>query len=73
MKKEWKSFGDECPRCGSEGEVLTDTNSEYAAYDGDDARCTECGLHGSVTVDDEDENGDPTAHISWFDFDEEEE
>ena len=71
MEKEWKIFGDECPRCGNEAEVFTDCKEEGSAYDGDDARCCECGLTGGVNVGNEDDNGDCSAYVDWAIFDDE--
>jgi hypothetical protein len=69
--KTWKRFGDECPKCGSEAEVLTSAPEGYA-HDGDDAQCVECGLDGSVVCDgDENDNGDTIAYVSWSDYEDE--
>lgn len=66
--KEWKLFNDECTRCGNVAEVFTDADQEGYAYDGDDARCVECGLLGNVSVGDEKEDGDCIAYIDWNDY-----
>jgi hypothetical protein len=60
MKKEWKliNWGDECPECGSSVEVLTNCKETNKAYDGDEARCTDCKLEGWVSADE-------TAYINW--------
>jgi hypothetical protein len=68
--KGWKSFNDECSRCGnSPVGVFTDAKQDYA-YDGDDVECFECGLHGSVSVD-EDDDGIGIAHVDWDDYEDE--
>ena len=38
--KQWKQWGGECPRCGSDAQVLTVAGGRYA-YDGDEAKCQE--------------------------------
>jgi len=53
--KKWKHFNDECPRCGNEAEVFTSATGDGYAYDGDNAECFECGLLGSVSVDEDDD------------------
>ena len=60
--KQWKpiEWNDECPECGEDVEVLTDSYTENMAYDGDEARCTECHTKGTVTCADIDE-----AYIIW--------
>ncbi|WP_407431276.1 hypothetical protein [Arcticibacter sp.] len=73
MSKKWKLFGDECPICGSEAEVFTDSKDDGFAYDDDDDRCVECGLEGNVIIGDEDDNGGCPAYVSWSDFDDDEE
>jgi transcription elongation factor Elf1 len=71
MSKEFKRFGDECPKCGSEAEVLTTAPVGYA-HDGDLAQCVECGHEGSVSCDgDENDNGDTVAFVQWNDYEEE--
>lgn len=68
--KDWKEFNDECTRCGtSPVDVYTDAKEDGYAYDGDDAKCPDCGLLGSVCVDGEEE-GESTAHIDWNDYEE---
>lgn len=62
MNKTWKPFDDECLHCGSSAEVLTDSKEDGMAFDGDEARCTECGCVGSVNVYEE-----SSASISWHD------
>lgn len=53
----------ECPRCGDSIEVET-TVSDGLVYDGDRARCADCGLHGCASVDE-----DLRASIDWEEFD----
>jgi hypothetical protein len=64
--KNWKPFNDECTRCGTQPEVFTSAKGEYV-YDGDNVECFECGLMGSICVD-ENDNGDNSAHIDWNDY-----
>ena len=61
--KKWKYFGDECPRCGDEAEVYTDSMVIGYFYEDDEARCADCGLTGGVIF--SEEHG---AGISWADF-----
>jgi uncharacterized Zn finger protein len=71
MEKQWQRFGDECPKCGAEAEILTTAPDGYG-YDGDLAQCVECGHGGSVSCDgDENDNGDTLAHVEWDDYEEE--
>jgi hypothetical protein len=62
-QKKWQKFNDECLHCGGEAEVLTDTGKDNLAYDGDEARCTDCGCSGYVVVYADEEE----AYISWHD------
>lgn len=63
----WKTFNDECPRCGNNPvDVCTSANAGYA-YDGDSIECFECGLSGSVSVD-EDDDGQGVARVQWDDY-----
>lgn len=59
--KHWRPFFDSCLNCGGDAEVLTDSGEDNVAYDGDDARCSQCGLPGQVIA--YEENG----YISWHD------
>lgn len=52
---------DQCDYCGGDAEVLTSAKNGYA-YDGDQARCTECGLPGGITCDSE-----SPAVVMWHD------
>jgi hypothetical protein len=61
-QKQWKPFEDECDKCGAQAEVFTEAEKEGFAYDGDEARCPECGRKGGVSVDGPDE-----AWIVWND------
>lgn len=60
--KPWRPFEAECLHCGSPAEVLTTSGQDNLAYDGDLARCTECGCPGMVVVD-----GDTAGDIRWHD------
>lgn len=64
--KKWKQFNDECPRCGNEAEVFTSANGEFV-YDADNVECFDCGLTGSICVD-EDDDGGGVAHVDWQDY-----
>lgn len=70
MPKQWKHFGDECPRCGNEAEVYTSAKEEGYAYDGDEAICVECGLSGAIDAGDEDDDGNCMARVDWNDVEE---
>ena len=63
MSKEWKEIDwNDCPDCGASAEVLTETlNPPNTCNDSDHAKCSECGLIGSVSVDDD----DGSAWIQW--------
>lgn len=63
--KHWHPFGAECSYCGSDAvEVFTDSGTDYMAYDGDEAKCTECGLPGQVVITDD---FDGIADVDWHD------
>jgi hypothetical protein len=55
-------FKDECIHCGCGAEVLTGSGQDNYAYDGDRARCGECGCPGVVDVLEE-----GVATIDWHD------
>jgi hypothetical protein len=59
--KAWSriEWGDECPKCGDEVEILTDV-PDGLACDGDEARCVSCGCKGVVAVADTD-----SAWVNW--------
>jgi len=61
-EKEWRPFGDECKWCGDEAQVLTDSGRDNVAYDGDAARCEDCGCPGIARVDE-----DGLGWIEWHD------
>lgn len=66
--KNWKDFNDECTRCGcSPVSVFTSAKQEGYVYDGDNVQCDECGLTGSVSVDEDDE-GQGIAHVDWEEY-----
>ncbi len=58
----WQSFDASCPNCGDDAEVLTTSELDRCAHDGDEARCDSCRHPGYVSVDPD--NG---ASISWHD------
>jgi hypothetical protein len=64
MKKRWVlvDFG-ECPNCGDDAEILTDCNVDGEFYDGDEARCCQCGAIGQFSCD-----GEDTGYIIWEDL-----
>lgn len=68
MPKIWQRFDDECLHCGGGALVLTDSGEDNVAYDGDTARCEDCGCPGQVVVeealDDDDTN---EARVEWHD------
>lgn len=68
--KDWKPFYDDCDRCGgSDVQVFTDAKEDGYAFDGDNAKCLECGLLGGVCIDGEENgNGDSSAHIDWNEY-----
>ncbi len=67
---QWMSVGwGECHACGGAAEVLTTLEGEKA-FDGDLARCTDCGCPGNVSVDDSldaPDGDDGVASIQWHD------
>jgi hypothetical protein len=52
---------DQCDNCGGLAEIQTKATKGYA-YDGDEARCTECGMPGGICCDSE-----SPAVIMWHD------
>lgn len=68
--KQWKDINDECPRCGNTASVLTSAKGDGYVNDGDNAECFECGLLGSVCVD-ENDDGEGEARVDWNDYDDE--
>ena len=67
--KTWKPFSGECAYCGcDDAEVLTDSDIDGTAYDGDKARCATCHCPGSVHVDYNcGDDPDAAARIVWHD------
>lgn len=67
----WQPWEGTCDECGGEVEVHTSTGKPNCAYDGDKARCKECGLTGSVLVygdgDELNDAGEDAARIQWND------
>ena len=61
----WKPFEDQCIHCGCDAEVYTSLTEPGMAYDGDCARCTECGCPGIVRADGDEE----PACVQWHDVD----
>ena len=51
---------EQCENCSGPAEVLTTAEEDFA-YDGDEVRCTECGMPGSMSCD------DGVATIMWHD------
>jgi hypothetical protein len=64
--KQWRPFNDSCCHCGGDSEVLTDTGRDNSAYDGDKARCIDCGCPGVVIIGNEDEDSSDNG-IDWHD------
>ena len=60
--KYWKSFGEECPQCGSSTEVYTDHKEVGWAYNEDKIRCPDCEATGLLEVG---EQGD--TFVCWDD------
>ena len=59
--KDWKHIDRACSDCcGNNVEVLTDCKHKGHVYDGDVARCVECGANGSAVVD-----GEVGGWIDW--------
>ena len=56
MEKRWKplpdTWGDQCPYCGDDLEVFTDSPDD-SLYDGDPVRCVTCKCPGQASVDDD--------------------
>jgi hypothetical protein len=63
-RMEWRPFNDFCLHCGDDAEVFTSTGRDNWAYDGDKARCVECGCPGVVDISGPD---DEQASIRWHD------
>ena len=66
MAKGWKPFDYDCLHCGGQAEVLTDSTVDGLVYDGDDARCSECGCYGVVQISDDADEAN-VAWINWHD------
>jgi hypothetical protein len=50
---EWKFWEhDSCPECGGGMEVFTSA-PEGSCYDGDTAKCMDCGLRTGISVDED--------------------
>lgn len=64
----WQPFKADCPECGGDVEVFTDSGKPNLAQDGNAARCKNCGQRGSVVIVEEDESA--ANHIHWEDGDE---
>jgi len=59
---DWVTWShDQCDNCGGLAEIRTTAEEGYA-YDGDEARCTECGMPGGICCDSE-----SPAVIMWHD------
>jgi C4-type Zn-finger protein len=49
--KIWKEYPhEECPVCGDDLEVFTDSKEEGAYFDGDDVTCYNCGYKTCVKI-----------------------
>ena len=49
----WRSWGDECPGCGDNTEVLTNSGKDYWAGEGDKVRCVSCEQTGVISADED--------------------
>lgn len=64
MKRTWKDYPGDCPKCTSqEAEVFTKSKNPNFVYDGEKARCKNCGHDGEVSVEDSE-----CADIFWYDY-----
>jgi len=64
MEKQWKYFpGQNCPKCGSDPEVLTKSKVNGYVYDEEEVRCAECGHTGIISVEDSE-----CADVIWDDY-----
>lgn len=53
---------DNCPVCGNCPEVFTQSNEDSHVYDGEKAKCAECGLPGTGSAD------SGSVYIEWHDY-----
>lgn len=67
MTKQWRPFEADCLHCGGGAEVFTESDQGNTAYDGDPARCSECGCPGVVVVDIHIDPNEGAAAIAWHD------
>ncbi len=65
-EKQWQPWDDECPSCGSTSEVFTTVKEQGEAFEGDEVRCTNCGLCGCIAMDDLPMYCDCIAVTDWF-------
>ncbi len=57
---------DNCENCDNGEAVVTTDGDHEGLYDGDDAKCTECGACGTIHCE------DGTSFVIWHDENEEE-
>ena len=63
----WRAWPyEECPACGGDVEIATDAQEGMAGED-DPVRCADCGLLGSIGVEDFGEET-ATAYVRWEEF-----
>ena len=63
MTKRWVLVDfDSCPNCGNDAEILTDCEVSGFYWDGDSAKCCECGTKGVFSCD-----GENNGYINWDD------
>ena len=63
----WKDWPEDCPECGGELQVFSDSPEDGWACDGDKVRCIdpECGTTGQISADAEE-----CCHAVFLDWDE---
>lgn len=65
--KRWIDFpGTNCPVCGGDPIVLTESLEYNLVYDGDEVKCNDCSHTGFISVEDSE-----CADIIWDDEEEE--
>lgn len=63
---QWRPFADYCLHCGGDAEAFTTSGNDNWAYDGDTARCTDCGCPGIVSIQEAGEDHCDNG-IDWHD------
>lgn len=66
--KQWRPWTEaDCPECGNDTIVFTDSGKDRIAFDGDAVRCDTlgCPARGTVSIGDAVDEGECEAHTIW--------